>query len=280
MFWVIIFVVFLLLLFLIIKKVKTSTYKLKRKSILKYKNIILKNKTLKDIVKEYGYSIFVKEKYNKEFRSEIIKNVLKEYDSSLIYTSDKGIAESDYKQANFDSFDYFLSEDLIEGYIGDIPYLISEVKTDTNLICAGKSETVSLFHGLVAKMELPKNLDSYISILYSGLKTYTNDFYCLVDNPNFQKRHDVYSNNEGQAMQILSLNVTNIILDLEEKMRVCFEIKIINNLVYIRFQTADIFKTDIYNLETEAHNIAEYLLMLEGTKKVLKVILDTVNKVL
>lgn len=280
----------------------------------KYKNILLNHSKLTELRKYYIYCLIicsilflvffilglisvpififigifimaicpsmVKKKYNKIYKEEVLKKIIKEDNNILEYYPDSGMDIEDYKFAKFEKFDKYESEDLLIGQINGLKYSLADVHTyrrdeDSD----GSSTYVTLFNGSVARLETNKNLNSFIYILNNQIKLFNNEYFISIDNENFEKMYDVYSDNAILAMRLLTPDITTSILNLTNKTGIYTEIKLYNNLIYFRFYTGNLFEANILNSEKEAVNIAYYFKILKGINEIMQNILNAIDEV-
>ena len=296
------------------KKVVIDYSLLNEQTIQVYKNIILKNKKLTTIrlisiillilgivgtaifliyyvrhhVDSYvlfliilGITMFVSlinVVYNKSYKNDIVKKAIESYDPNLCYSPRKGISRERYQFANFERFDKFRSEDLIEGTILNQAFVMSDVRTSNVSNDEDRRET-KIFEGSVSYVNLNKNINCFIYIIDNKLKLFNNDYHMTIDNEAFEKKYDVYSDNQVLAMRILTPSVTNSILDLEKKTGIYTEIKIYHDIVYFRFYTGDIFHPIIFNASLEAKNLAFSIQLLMSIKDIMSNILTAMMEV-
>jgi len=217
-------------------------------------------------------------KYNKVYKNEIIKNIMLE--NNMEYYPDQGMSIEDYRYAKFESFDRYHSNDLIKGKINNIDYILADVHTeDRREDSDGDTHYVTLFRGSVSKLEMKKNLNSFIYIVNNKSVLFSKKYLINIDNEAFEKTFDIYSDNDILAMRILTPDVTNSILDLTNETGIHTEIKIFNNIIYFRFYTEDLFSPSIKDTDKEATNIAFYFKLIDGINLIMKNILDVIEEV-
>ncbi len=174
-------------------------------------------------------SISLKEEFFRILNLEIQKDIS--------YNPDRGLTMKEYKDAGFQLYDVFKSEDYMEGSFFNTSYRMSEVHTFLNK----KGFLVPKFQGLVAMIPLDMPDDFFLSIGDSELHLFKN-ILIVTGNSRFDKKYDILSNNEDLTLQFLTDDVIEKILDFSHKTKIKFEIKLCNQYLYIRFFTGDLFE--------------------------------------
>ena len=108
-----------------------------------------------------------KGKYTKIFKSKVIETFVKNLDSNLNYYYDRGIAAAIYRKAEFEKFNIYSSECLIEGLL-DGKHLIkmAEVHTEKESKDSEGNSIYTLFHGIFGYIECSKDMGSFFSTAY------------------------------------------------------------------------------------------------------------------
>ncbi|MBE6154572.1 MAG: DUF3137 domain-containing protein [Firmicutes bacterium] len=217
-------------------------------------------------------------KYNKVYKNEIIKNLM--LANNMEYYPDQGMSIEDYRYAKFEYFDRYHSNDLIKGKVNNIDYILADVHTEDRYEDSdGDTHYRTIFRGSVSTLKMPKNLNSFIYIVNNKSVAFSKKYLINIDNEEFEKIFDIYSDNDVLAMRILTPDVTNSILDLTNETGIHTEIKIFNNIIYFRFYTGDLFSPSINDIDKEATNIAFYFKLIEGINIIMKNILDVIEEV-
>ena len=208
-------------------------------------------------------------KYYMKFKKiypNVISEFLRDINEDLVYRITPFLKEEMlYKETKFDNqeIDSFFGKDTIEqkGY-PDKLFDLSNIKVKT-----GNNE----FNGIFAVIYLDKNISSYTKINTENLEKNTNytigitsqDLkYIETDNANFNKILHVYSNNKINAMEILSSDILDYLVEFYNKYNVNFQIVFNGNKVYIRFFINQLFEpTIIGNILNKSNFILCYIIM-------------------
>lgn len=211
-----------------------------------------------------------KGEYAKHYKGSIMKTALQEYDSNLTYFPEGCIPEPIYDAANFEMYDRYHSEDRINGKVSGYDFMMADVHVeDRRRDSEGRTHYVTLFNGPVAILTLPEYINLNLSIVNNRIKLFTGGTHVEIDNPEFEEIYDVFSDNQITAMRVLTPAVTNKMLDLYRKYDFYFEVKIINNQLYFRFHTGNLFVPNPGDTYAEATSVALYFEILDGIKEII-----------
>jgi len=222
-----------------------------------------------------------KKQYDKMFKENIITRFVKQYDNELNFDHDRGIARITYLQAEFERFDIFESEDLISGTLeGIYPIKMGEVKTKKESTDEdGHRTTYTLFHGLFANVKLDKILNSSIKIRKNEISLFKGKERLKMDSGEFERKFNVYTSDKIVAMQLLTADIMQMLLDFRKTNNIIPEITIKRNDFYIRFSTGEVFEGSLlkraldYDVLKKYYDIINFTLNL--TQKFLKNISET-----
>ncbi len=204
---------------------------------------------------------FGKADYRSEYKQKIVKAILEYFNENLEYSLRKGIDEADYLNADFENYDVYFSEDLITGKLKNgCQFSFAEVATrkryeDLN----GQRRTKDIFEGAFAKIETPKPFkaalylrkdlkDKGVLEKISSLKLNFKDLRTEMDSDEFKQFFDVYCNDKIIAMQLLTADIMQLLVDFRKEMHKNFEITIKDDNIYIRFDEEFLFR--VLNIET------------------------------
>jgi len=154
-------------------------------------------------------SVTNKGKYTNMFKQRVIEPFVRNIDENLSYNANRGIASVLYRQGEFEFFDRYSSEDAIEGILdGKYAVKMAEVHTeDVSTDSEGHTHTYTLFHGIFGNVECAKNIGTELKI-HTDKGVLGNIFKgktrIEMDSSEFEKKFDVYAENQIVAMQILT----------------------------------------------------------------------------
>lgn len=220
-----------------------------------------------------------KSEYQKIYKERIMKNALYEYDKDFDYYPTGSIPQQQYNMAEFECYDRYFSEDRINGKISGLNFIMADVhvqyrRRDSD----GDTHYVTLFNGPVAILELPTKVKSDISIVNNKLKSFATREKVEIDNPQFEEMYDVYCVDKIWAMKLLTPSVTTKFIDIFTKYGFRFELKIIENYMYFRFHSGNLFIPNPNDAREEAVGVALYFEILEGIKKIMNEVIVTMKK--
>lgn len=225
-----------------------------------------------------------KTSYRGRFKKEIVETFIKECDSNLSFIPDGRMSPGIYVQGEFERYDNYYSEDLIEGTL-DNKYHISmaEVRTeDVSTDSDGNTSTSTIFHGIFGQIESSKEISGFIKIHsdkgFFG-KMFEQKNKIEMDSSEFENNFDVYGTNPIVVMQILTSDIMEMLIEFKKRSKINYEMTIKGKEIYIRFHTGDVFepktfhKTLDYNMLKEYYDIIEFIFKV--TRSINKVIEET-----
>lgn len=219
--------------------------------------------------------------YQKLFREKVIKRFVEEYSSNLKYEPSRGGFPGSYSRGEFEKFDNFESENLIKGLLNEYCRInMSEVRTKKIYTDENDNKYYkTLFHGLFIEADFKKFVNAKIKIRKDFTILYENKDKLEMDSGEFEKIFDVYADNKIIAMQLLTADVMQLLIDFKQDNKLIPEITIKGNELYIRMETGDIFDANLlkksfdYNMLLKYYNIINFSLNL--TEKIVKNIRET-----
>ena len=217
-------------------------------------------------------------KYKIFFKEKIVKKVIEEYNNDLIYSPNMGFPINEYLSCNFkEIMDKYYSEDLVVSK--DKTFRFADIETrkfhiDSN---GEKSERIT-YSGSIASMSI-----KYINLkLFLDSNRLVNNKYLKIDleNEEFNKLFSIYTDNELLAYKLLTPDVMEKFVELAKNSFKNLDIRIINNMIYIRFNSGDGFTPSVLNKWRERDSICESLVVLDKIKSDLesiKAIIESKN---
>jgi len=219
-------------------------------------------------------------KYCNVYKEEIIPNLIKIIDNQLIYKSlnndDCSNVKTDYTKAIFDGegFSRFYAYDCIEGYLNnDTPIKMYNLRTEH---IDEYGNPCNVFQGIFTYFLSTKDIGTHIQILKKLPVTPNKSI--KMDNEEFNKRFDVFSENEIITMQLLTSDMMEQLVDFYDKYYISYDIEIRNNVVYMRFFTGPMFEPKIFGNSMDKQLLFTYYcvlkFILEVTQKINKTLQD------
>lgn len=221
--------------------------------------------------------------YVSEFKRRIINKMVKEFDEFKEYEPKSGIASVVYNQAKFESYDYYKSEDLIEGEILEkYPIKVGEVHTQEESTDSEGNSTVStLFHGLFTQIQMPVNIGGYVKIHSDkGIlgKVFNSNKKIEMDSSEFEKRFDVLATDKIIAMQVLTSDVMDTLINFMDSSKIKYEMTVIDGNIFIRFRTGAMFEPKIVKRSLDYDTLKRYYDILSFIVEVSKEIIKAVER--
>lgn len=226
-----------------------------------------------------------KKSYKLSYKKEIVSNFIKLLNPNLEY---KPITDNPqqildyYRSANFDNktFNKFYCDDYIEGFITDDIYLKMtdvHIRRETG---SGKNRHVEeIFQGLFAITKCNKNIGTTVKTSKNKMKILEKKDRVEMDSNEFEEYFDVYSQNKIVAMQILTSDIMEMLLNFYKKYQLAFEIIFENSTIFLRFFTGPMFEPKIFGNSMDKELLFIYFETIKFTtqltQKVNKVIQDT-----
>lgn len=232
-------------------------------------------------------SAFSKKKniYILNFKELIIKKIMSNFYDNLEYYPLKGMPERIYKKPNYNEYyNEYHSEDYFEGQIKNKYYIdMAEVFTEhveTETDSEGNTHTTrtTIFHGLFAKVTSEKSITSELKIVQDKVGRYDRNRLNM-DSSEFEKYFDVITDNKIIAMQLLTADVMEEMIEFENKTNIKYDIVIKENEIYLRFHCGSMFepqalKKGIINKE----QLERYFYMLNFTYNLSNRLIELINE--
>ncbi len=150
---------------------------------------------------------------------------------------------------------------------------------------------LTIFDGLVAKVETPKPFSTSLYLRKDRKdKSLLNRVFLSklpfdklriqLDSPEFEKVFDVYASDQIVAMQLLTADVMQDLIQFYKEMEMDYELTIKENCMYIRFWCGEMFETaKLRKFSLDRDTLYKYYEMLEFTfgltNKMLKLLYET-----
>ena len=186
-------------------------------------------------------------KYQKEFKEKVVKNFIEIMPYQLSYSNvENNTLQKYYDDAKFTDVKYenFVSNDYLEGFVNDINIQISDVVLEKDV-----------FKGIFSVSLISQILPEEVRI---KTKRYINKYEkekVEVDNDIFAKYFDVFSKSKVLALEILTHDVMEEMVQYFETNKINFEIVMKENRIYIRYNIGDIFEGEVLRKSTNIKSL-------------------------
>ena len=217
--------------------------------------------------------------YTSIFKQTVVKTFVKEYSEKLEYKPTRGISSYTYIQGEFERFDIYHSEDLITGLLEDGNTInMAEVHTENRSTDSdGNTTYTTLFHGLFAEISINKIVETNLKIRRNGI-TLFNKEKIEMDSAEFEKKYNVFATDKIIAMQLLTSDIMQMLLDFKQKSRILPEITLKQNYLYIRFYTGDVFETNIMKASLDYDTLKRYYDIINFTLKLTEAFVKNIKE--
>ena len=204
-------------------------------------------------------------KFNEDYKEKVINKLLENFIEELDYVPLKELPSKIYDEAQYGgSYNHYNSDDWFEGKINGqkivMADLLVEEETEKEVKDANgnettETETETVFNGLFGKIDLNKSILSNMCITMDDSFSFSKKQKIEMDSYEFEKVFDVYGDNEIIAMQLLTADVQEDILELYNKYKIDFNISIMQNKMYILFDTDSMF--EVFSMKKNPNEILE-----------------------
>ena len=221
-------------------------------------------------------------KFNNDYKKNVINNMLKNFIEELDYIPLKGMPNTIYNEAHYGGYyNKYYSDDYFEGKIDGqkiimADLLVQEETTEKDEDGNKTTETTIIFNGLFGKIELNKSINSNLNITRCRSFSLLDSKRLEMDYSEFEKFFNVYTNNNIIAMQLLTPDIQEDILELYNKYKVNFHIFITNNQMYILFNTGNMFEV-FSSKNTPTQVLEKYFDIMKFIYKLVDKLLITID---
>lgn len=199
-------------------------------------------------------------------------------DENLNYFTSTLISSELYKKADFESYDKFSATNGIEGkFAGKYYIAMAEVCSQNEYRDSeGHISTETVFDGIFGYIKLSKNIEASLKISLDAGKlgnVFKEKTQVEMDSQEFEKYFDIYSDDKITAMQILTTDVMEAMVEFTKTYQIDYELTIKKDSLFMRFHTGDIFepKAPFYDLLKEYYDIIDLIFKLSiGINKIIE----------
>ena len=221
-----------------------------------------------------------KREYRRLYKNKVIPEFVKLINNHLEFKSfDNELFKmrENYRTSGFDKkmFNSFESNDYVEGFSDDEIFI---KMCDVNVqFYEDKDKRIpKRFQGIFAHTKCGKYIGTEIKISKNKIKILEQEQRVEMDSAEFEKYFDIYSQNKIEAMQLLTIDVMETLMNFYKKYNLDFEIIFRNNTIYMRFFTGPMFEPQIFRNSMNKKTLAVYFCILKFIVDVSK----SVNKAL
>lgn len=241
-------------------------------------------------------------KFNSLYKDRIIQTLIANFYTNLEYFPNKEMPEYIYEKLDYEDYDTYESDDYFEALI-DNKYSIqmAEIKTERietddynfnnknmyrtpyekqfDRYNVGNTNTrhITEFHGLFSKIVIDKSINSTLKIMPNSIISLDSNKLNM-DSSEFEKYFDVSASDKIIGMQLLTSDVMQDLVNFKIKTNIQYDITIINNEIYIRFHSGEMFEAENINNSLNKAEIEKYFYMLNFTYNLSKKLIDVINE--
>lgn len=211
-------------------------------------------------------------KYSSLYKDIVINRLMSNFYDNLEYFPTKEMPEYVYAEANYEYYDLYSSDDYMEGQVNNKNSIqMAEVLTqreETHIDSEGKEEkeTITVFHGLFAKVIIHKSIKGELRIVQNGGMAFNKE-RLKMDSSEFEKYFDVQASDKILGMRLLTADIMEALVDFQNKTNMKYDVYIRDNELYLRFYSGPMFEVG-RNLKKGAideKTVKKYFYMLNFT---------------
>lgn len=220
------------------------------------------------------------EQFNNDYKEKFVNKMLENFIEELDYIPLKGLSRNVFDEAKYGgSYNKYYSDDYFEGKINNQKIVMADLNVQEEIKKKDKdgnetTETTTIFNGLFGKINLSKSINTtiYVTREYG----FFDEQKLEMDSYEFEKAFSVYAENKITAMQLLTSDVQEDILELYNKYKIDFNIIIRNDKMYVLFETGSMF--EIFSTRNNPNEVLEeYFEIMKFIYKLVDKILKTID---
>ena len=187
-------------------------------------------------------------KSNQEYKEKIIEKMLQNFIDELDYIPLKEMPSDIFDEANYGGYyNSYVSDDYFEGKINNqnikmADLLVQRITVEKDKDGNEEKKVMTIFGGLFGKIELEKSINSNLNITRDYSSSIKKTQKLEMDSYGFEKIFNVYTDNNIIAMQLLTSDIQEGLLDIYNKYKIDFHIIIKQNKMYVLFDTESMFE--------------------------------------
>ena len=153
-----------------------------------------------------------------------------------------------FDEANYGGYyNSYVSDDYFEGKINNqnikmADLLVQRITVEKDKDGNEEKKVMTIFGGLFGKIELEKSINSNLNITRDYSSSIKKTQKLEMDSYGFEKIFNVYTDNNIIAMQLLTSDIQEGLLDIYNKYKIDFHIIIKQNKMYVLFDTESMFE--------------------------------------
>ncbi|MFK7748860.1 MAG: DUF3137 domain-containing protein [Kordia sp.] len=217
-----------------------------------------------------AYSL--KSKWAKKYKDEVLKPIVEAQFPGIVYEDQQSISTQTFRASNlFTSPDRFKGEDLFSGKLDATAFSFSEVHAEEKHTRRNKNggtttSYTTIFRGLFLIADFNKEIQNETYVYSSGGKWFSRFKRVRLEDPVFEDRFNVYSDDQVEARYVLTPKIMSRIVALEDRF---------GENLYLSFRGHH-----VYIAISESHNMFENSINDEVSFQQIERFLAEVNSIL
>lgn len=226
--------------------------------------------------------------YKKNYKEQIISEIVKQSNPNLRYNYNGGISSREYAESQFDfGWDRYNTEDLIEGSLEDGSRLkMAQVHTEeehTSTDSDGHTSTtyVTTFLGLYGIIKLKTATRANFMIRNNSKFAKFRKNRIEMESAEFEKYYDVYSGSKEteirqNAMEILTPEAIEEFVNIRNLFKRALNIRVYNDKIYFRIEVGDIFEPPTFKSSVDFEMLKKYFLIIDVPRMIYEALIDNI----
>lgn len=228
--------------------------------------------------------------FERTYGESVIKPLIEDFGNNINYYTDRGLNNKFYNEAEFEKYDRYSSKNLVIGNLkSGCEFNMSEIctkykSTDSN----GNTTYYILFSGLFFKINLPKKFNSLFYVrsdvknkgflkFFKGRWPF-DKLRVELDSQEFEKYFDVYCSDKIIAMQLLTADVMQELINFRKDHNIEFELSMKNDCLYLRFKIKDVFnKVSLNDNFIDKEKLYRFYMIMEFVFRVNDMLINTIK---
>ncbi|MCH2194107.1 DUF3137 domain-containing protein [Kordia sp.] len=213
----------------------------------------------------YSISFSLKGKWVEKYKDEVLKPIVEAEFPGILYEDEQHISKSMFTASNlFTRPDRFNGEDLFTGKLDATTFTFSEIHAEEKHETKDKDGNkttwyTTIFRGLFLIADFNKEIKHETYVYSSGGKWFSRFKRVRLEDPEFEDRFNVYSDDQIEARYILTPKMMSRIVELEDRFGENLYLSFRGHYVYIAIsESFDMFEASI-NEEVSFNQIERFL---------------------
>jgi hypothetical protein len=207
----------------------------------------------------------LKGKWVQKYKDKVLKPIVEAEFPGIVYEDKRYISKSMFRASNlFTSPDRFRGEDLFSGKLEATAFTFSEVHAEEKHESRDKDGNTTtsystIFRGLFLIADFNKEIQNETYVYSSGGKWFSRFKRVRLEDPVFEDRFNVYSDDQVEARYVLTPKIMSRIVELEDRFGANLYLSFRGSQVYIAIsESYDMFEASIHD-EVSFNQIERFL---------------------